>query len=212
MKSKMKYKLVIFDFDGTLADSFPWFTSVLNTAADTYKFKRISAGEVDTLRGYGGRQIIKHLGVPLWKMPSVAMYMRRAMSRDVSRIRVFEGVDSLLRELSERGVILAVVSSNACENVRQVLGPTNAALIRYYECSVPVFAKAARFRKILRQSGVGCGDAICIGDEVRDCEAAKAAKIAFGGVTWGYNSPEAIRAQAPAEVFATLEEILEKLS
>jgi phosphoglycolate phosphatase len=134
------------------------------------------------------------------------------MSRDVSQIRLFEGVDGLVQGLSDRGVTLAVVSSNSYENVRQVLGPTNAALITYYECSVSVFGKSARFKKILRQSGVGCGDAICIGDEVRDCEAAKKAKIAFGGVAWGYNTPEAIEAHAPAEVFATIEEILEKIS
>jgi hypothetical protein len=47
----VKYRLVIFDMDGTLADSFPWFTSVLNTVADKYRFRRVAPHEVETLRG-----------------------------------------------------------------------------------------------------------------------------------------------------------------
>lgn len=38
----MKYKLVIFDFDGTLADSFPFFLSTVNDLANEYNFKKIS--------------------------------------------------------------------------------------------------------------------------------------------------------------------------
>ena len=57
----MAYKLVIFDLDGTLADTFPWFLSVLNGVADRYRFKRIEKHEVERLRGYSARQIIRHL-------------------------------------------------------------------------------------------------------------------------------------------------------
>jgi len=34
----MPYKLAIFDFDGTLSDSFAWFLSVINSVADKHKF------------------------------------------------------------------------------------------------------------------------------------------------------------------------------
>ena len=39
----MRYNLVIFDFDGTLANSLPWFSRVLNEVADRYRFKRVAA-------------------------------------------------------------------------------------------------------------------------------------------------------------------------
>ena len=73
----MKYELVIFDFDGTLADTFPWFLQVVNTLADAHKFKRVEAHEVETLRGYDARMVIKHLGIRWWKMPLVANHLRR---------------------------------------------------------------------------------------------------------------------------------------
>jgi len=54
-------------------------------------------------------------------------------------------------------------------------------------------------------------EAIAIGDEVRDLEAARGERIPFGAVGWGYTHPEALRAHHPEEMFSDLEEILEKV-
>ena len=79
----------------------------------------------------------------------------------------------MLRGLSERGVALAVVTSNAYGNVRGVLGVECAALIRYYECGTSLFGKRGRLRRVLKQSGAQPAEAIFIGDEIRDIEAAR---------------------------------------
>jgi phosphoglycolate phosphatase-like HAD superfamily hydrolase len=44
------YKLAIFDFDGTLADTLPWFLRTVNRMAETHGFNRIEAGDIETLR------------------------------------------------------------------------------------------------------------------------------------------------------------------
>lgn len=203
----MGYKLIIFDFDGTLADSFPWFVRMVNRVADKYGFRRIEEAEIDLLRSYHARHLIRHLGIPVWKMPFIARHMKRLMAQEIHQIPLFDGIPELLRHLSERGVTLAMVSSNSVENVRRVLGPEIAALFRYYECGGSLFGKKAKFEKVLRLSGVAAEDALCIGDEIRDLEAARRAKIAFGAVTWGYTTAEALRAQAPTTVFASLDSI-----
>ena len=46
----MSYRLAIFDFDGTLADSFPFFVAVFNQVADQHAFNRIHPEELDALR------------------------------------------------------------------------------------------------------------------------------------------------------------------
>ena len=77
------------------------------------------------------------------------------------------------------------------------------ALIRHYECGASLFGKAAQFRKVLRaERHRRARDAICIGDEIRDLDAARAAGIAFGAVTWGYTAPEALIARGTDVVFA----------
>lgn len=203
----MKYKLVIFDFDGTLANSFPWFMSVVNEVADRYKFKRIEESEVEALRSYSARQLIRYAGVPVWKLPMIANHVRKRMTEEIGQIALFEGVDALLQRMAERGVTLAVVSSNSYENVRRVLGPENTALIQHYECGAALFGKHNQFRKVLRKSGTLPHEAICIGDEVRDIEAAQREGIAFGAVSWGFASLEALRAHSPTEVFMSVGEI-----
>lgn len=208
----MRYRLAIFDFDGTLADSFSWFLGTWNRLADDHGFRRIEELELETIRGLTARQIVGLAGVPAWKLPRIGRDLRRYMARDIAHISPFPGVDRLLQGLEDQKIQTAVVTSNSIENARQVLGPENAALIRHWSCGAALFGKRSKLRGVLRGSGVAAAEAICIGDEVRDLEAARAEGIPFGAVAWGYTSPEALRAHAPEEMFSSVEEILQKLA
>ncbi|MVM41339.1 HAD hydrolase-like protein [Spirosoma sp. HMF3257] len=204
----MYYKLVIFDFDGTLADSFPFFRSALNTLADAYSFKRIEENEVDQLRSLDVRSMMKHVGLPAWKMPFVANAFIKLMSSNIDQIRLFAGVPELLKQLSDKGVRLAIVSSNSEENIRRVLGPQNASLITYYGCGTAMFGKSRKFRKVMAKSGVAPSEILCIGDEVRDMEAANSESMAFGAVAWGYTRADVLRAYTGSKLFNRIDDIL----
>lgn len=206
----MRYRLAIFDFDGTLSDSYPWFVGALNELADRYRFRRVEPHELEMLRGYEARRIVEHVGMPMWKMPLLARHVRRRMADDLGGISLFPGVSPMLRTLSERGVALAVVTSNSEANVRRLLGE-DAALIQHFGCDASIFGKRPKLRKVLRAAGVRPSDAICIGDEIRDAHAARAEGIAFGAVSWGYTTLEALSEHSPEMTFATMEEIAEKL-
>ena len=197
----------MFDFDGTLADSFPWFAGVLNDVADRYRFRRVDAHEVEELRSLGSREVMKRVGAAPWKLPLIAAHMRRLKARDVDRIPLFPGVPEMLHALRGKGVEMAVVSSNALPNVLHVLGPS-AALISHFECSVSMFGKKPRFQRLLRRAGVGASQVLCVGDEIRDADAARAAGIPFGAVTWGYTTAPALLRTAPAEVFENVADIV----
>ncbi len=208
----VKYKLVIFDMDGTLADSFPWFTRVLNSVADKYRFRRVGPHEVETLQSLSARDMLEWLGVPLWKAPKIARHMRALKTQHLHEIALFPGVDRLLAELAARGVLLAIVSSDSEDNVRRTLGPHNAARFAHYACRSSMFGKPAKFRTILRRSGVPTTQTIAVGDETRDAEAARAVGVAFGAVSWGYASLDALRAHKPDEIFLDIGDMLAKLT
>ncbi len=207
----MKYKLVIFDFDGTLADSFGWFVQMVNSVALKYGFKQVAMEEVEGLRSLSALQLVRHLEIPLWKMPMIANHVRQLMHQDRAGITRFAGVDDLLRQLHARGALLALVTSNSLANVQHVLGAENLALMHFVECDVSMFGKRARYRKVVRQSGVQPREAISIGDEIRDIEAANQERIPFGAVAWGYTHIDALMAHAPAEVFIQMEDILKRI-
>jgi phosphoglycolate phosphatase len=208
----MKYKLAIFDFDGTLADSFPWFLSVLNDVADKYRFKRTADDEIEMLRMLNIREIIKHLQVPLWKMPLIALEMRKRMFQDIDCISTFPGVGVMLEELVTKNIVPAIVTSNSESNVRAVLGPLNANLIKYYACDTSLFGKSAKIKKLLQISGVSAAQAICIGDEVRDLNAARSLGIDFGAVAWGYANLQAFAAHTPDQTFLEMREIVDQIT
>ncbi|HEX8287903.1 MAG TPA: HAD hydrolase-like protein [Pyrinomonadaceae bacterium] len=208
----MKYKLVIFDFDGTLADSFPWFLRIINDVAEKYRFRPIEDHEIEALRGYDNRKIIEHLKMPVWKMPFVTRYMRKIMTKDIHGISLFPGVNQMLRNLIAGGLETAIVTSNSTANVRTVLGPENTNLIKYYACGARLFGKPAKIKKVLRWSGVNPAEAICVGDEIRDLQAAHSVGAAFGAVSWGYARPESFTPLSPEEVFLNISDIVVKLT
>lgn len=201
------YRLIIFDFDGTLADSAPWFVGVLNSLAERHRFRRVEAAEIETLRGMGNREIMKRLGVSRWRLPFIAADMKARMARDIAGIRLFEGVGAMLAALDRADVRLAVVSSNDEANVRAVLGPALAARIDDYECGAGLFGKPAHFRRVMKRAGVTAAGTLCIGDEPRDGEAAAKVGAAFGAVAWGYATPESLARCGPAHSFAEMADI-----
>lgn len=205
----MPYKLALFDFDGTLADSFPWFATVINDTADKFRFRRIAPHEIDSLRGKSSRQMMQILGVSAWKLPFIARYIRKRKTRDLHGIPLFAEAPAALRRLSEAGVTLAMVSSNSEANIRKMFGPETAALIAHYECGSSLHGKAKRFRAVLRRSGFATHEAIAIGDELRDIDAARSAGIVFGAVTWGYTHGAAMRAAKPDFAFDTFDEMVQ---
>jgi phosphoglycolate phosphatase len=204
----MNYRLAIFDFDGTLADSFPFFLSVFNTIADRHGFLRIDIGKAGQLRHYGVRQMMDHVGLPAWKLPAASRTFMAMMKENAGAIGLFDGVAEALRHLAAQGVTIAVVSSNSGHNVRTVLGPELAALVAQFECGMSVFGKASRIRAVLKRCGVAPGEAIYIGDQGTDAEASRKAGVAFGAVHWGYAPIDALRTAGCDDEFATPRELL----
>jgi phosphoglycolate phosphatase len=207
MTTRMPYSLVIFDLDGTLVDSFPWFLRNINDTADKFGFRRVPEDEIASLRRTGLREIFERLEVPPRKLPAIVRHMRRLKNEQAASIALFPGVAAMLHALIDGGPRLAVVSSDREANARRQLGAGIATLFSSFDCGASLFGKAAKFRRAVRRAGVHAKDAIAIGDEIRDIEAARAAGIACAAVTWGYSAPDALLAYEPDVVFERIGDI-----
>jgi phosphoglycolate phosphatase len=202
----MRYRLAIFDFDGTLADSFPWVLRAMDDVADRFKFRRVREGEMEELRYLDAREVMRRLGVPRWKLPMIARYVRTRMAADVEQISLFPGAGPMLDELAGAGLRLAVVSANGEQTIRTVLGP-HGRHVSAISGGVSLFGKRGKLLRMSRLAGVAPGKAIVIGDEIRDLNAAKAARMAFGAVSWGLTQPHALAAGGAEILFHEMADI-----
>lgn len=175
---------------------------MLNSVADRYRFRRVAEHEVETLRGQSARHLISHLRVSRWKLPFIARHLRRLAAQDSNRVTLFPGIETMLRELRQDGFVLAIVSSNTESNVRQALGSEIAAHFTHFACGAGLFGKATKFRQLAKRAGIEHGECLCIGDEIRDFEAASEAGMAFGAVAWGFTSADALQMLKPAFMFS----------
>ena len=204
---KPVYRLVIFDFDGTLADTFPWFTSVVNPTADRFRFRRAVPEETHFMRGLDARELLEYLAIARWKVPLIARHLRKRAEREKDTFQLFPGAESVVAALAAGGVKVAVVSSNGEETVRHVLGPEISARVDQFACGAALFGKARKFGRVLAAQGMAPREALCIGDETRDITAARRAGIACGAVSWGYMRRDVLEAARSDHLFDAMEEI-----
>jgi phosphoglycolate phosphatase len=207
----MSYSLAIFDFDGTLANSFAQFIRALNDAADKYTFRSIGEREIEVLRQQDASKALKYLGVGEHKLPFISRYVRSRMMKDISQISLFEGADHLLEQLAARGVMIAIISASRPADVRRLLGTRNEKLVQHFACGAAFLSKRLKLRQIVRRSNVVSLECILIGDQITDLLAARAENISFGAVSWGFNSGEALKKNSPDFQFESMGEVLQKV-
>jgi phosphoglycolate phosphatase len=196
------YQLLIFDFDGTLADSAPWMLSAIQRAADEFGFRKPTLADMRALRDRDSRAIMRALGIQIWRLPQIAAFIRdRAIAE--AHPPLFPGVPDMLRDLAGAGRTLAIVSSNAEVVVRRSLGPELAGLFSAFACDASIFGKGAKFRRVMQETGVPRHLTMAIGDEGRDVEACRAARIDCGAVAWGYATPGLLASLQPERLFST---------
>ncbi|MFC7608379.1 HAD hydrolase-like protein [Teichococcus aestuarii] len=204
--AEARWRLAVFDFDGTLADSFPWFRAALPETAARFGFHSPAASELETLRGCDSREILRRLAVPARRLPAIVAHLRARKRAAAGEIPLFPGVPEMLAALRLAGLPVAIASSDSEASIRMTLGP-EAGRIGAYACGASLFGKPPRLRGLLRQAGLAPAQALYIGDELRDAEAARAVGMGFAAVSWGYARPEALAATAPLALFRSVAEI-----
>lgn len=205
----MTIKLAIFDFDGTLADSYPVFADSVNVLAARHGFRQVQLHEQHVLRGMGARELMRELHLPGWKVPAVMTDFRNILQRRIHDIHPFPGVIDALHALLDKRMPLALATSNTRQNVTTVLGEALIGRFATVECGTSLFGKSHRLRRILKHTRMASTEAIYVGDEIRDAEAANDAGMMFGAVAWGYTTPEALLRTRPEKLFRMPADMLE---
>lgn len=203
----MKYKVVLWDFDGTLADTLSVALDIYNRMAVEKNFKPIE--DPYAVRDMGMREFLKSHGVPLHKIPfafSTFLKQLRSMATDVA---LHDGIDQALQQISDHGIVQGVVSSNSTDTIRTCLASNHAEThFDYISGTSRIFGKEKRIAKALQALNVSAQQALYVGDEIRDIEAARAAGLDIAAVTWGLNSVSALTQHQPTYLVSSPAELL----
>ncbi len=185
-----KIKYVIFDFDGTMADSGEIAFRAMNAMSEKKGFRKLEWSEIETIRKMSVKERSRHMGVPLLKIPKMAQEFYSYYKEHMVDMNLNKGIFELMTELHNDGYKLAVISSNDEENIRSFLKVKNINIIDDVLCSSHVFSKDRIINKFLRQKKLKSSEVFYIGDETRDIIACHNADVRMAWVDWGLDVRE----------------------
>ncbi|KJH73338.1 HAD-IA family hydrolase [Aliterella atlantica] len=205
----MKQRIIIFDFDGTIADSLDTLVNISNRLAKQLGYKQTSQSELAQLKNLTSREIIKQSGISIFKVPFLLRKVKAEMSSEIKTLSLFPGMRETLIDLESMGHKLVIISSNSKSNILAFLEHNNLESIFYYVYSgTTVFGKDKVINKFIRQENINVADVIYVGDETRDIESAKKSKVVAIAVSWGFNTKEALAKENPDFLIEQPQELL----
>jgi phosphoglycolate phosphatase len=205
--------VVLFDFDGTIADSIETAIRVINQLAKEFGYQPLNVEDLKRLQSLSSREIIKQTDISIFKLPFLLRRFIGEMRQEVQQIDVIPGMKAVLQTLKARGDRLGIVSTNSEENVRAFLKIQQLDdLFDVVVCSGRPFGKSRLIKRILRQNQLDPRSVFYVGDETRDIEAAKKSGVRAIAVTWGFNSPDVLASHQPDFLIQTPDQMLDILA
>ncbi len=205
------YRAVIFDMDGTLADSFSTFYETLRKLGPEIGIHGITPEDILIYRQKGAMELIKEFKIKLWKIPYLIKKGQKMFGNRMHEITIFPGIQETLEELQSRGVVLGILSTNSKRNIKRLLHDHKLNMFSFYVSTNSALGKGRALKKLLKKNGWHPNEVIYIGDELRDIRGAKHAHIDSGAVAWGYNDVSLLKKEEPTWVFEKPKDILKIL-
>jgi phosphoglycolate phosphatase len=205
-------KVIIFDFDGTLADTIDILLSITNRLSAEFGFKSATKEELAQLSNLTSWQILRYSGISIFKFPLLIRKLKAELRCEIPNIQLFPGIKEVLLELKKLGFQLGIITSNSRENVLASLEKNGLQGTFTFIYSGSIFGKHKVIEKWLKKEHINPEEVIYVGDETRDIDAAKKTGIKIIAVSWGFNSQEALAAQNPDFLIGRPQELIEIMS
>ena len=201
-------KVLVFDFDGTVADTRTLALRILNELSKEYHFRALPESDLHEARNMTTQKLIRHLGIARWRIPKIARRGLLKFQEQIDRVEPILHMPAILQQLRERGFHLGIVTSNSEANVTAFLKHHQINCFEFLRSSSKLFGKSREIRRLIKEYRLAPEDIIYIGDETRDIEATRASAIRIAAVTWGYNSADILRSMHPDFLFDCPEQLL----
>ena len=194
---KKNNSVIIFDFDGTIADTLHYVRNIVNQLSDEFGFKKLKEEELEKLRGEKSKEAFKKIGIPLTKIPSFLKRVRLVFTRKFKDVKPVEGVREALNSLKKEGYELGIVTSSPKKNVEMFLNNNDLNLFDFIYSEGDIFNKDKPMNAFLKKRKLDPEQVFYVGDETRDIEAARKTGVRTIAVSWGFNNEEILSKEGP---------------
>ncbi len=215
MNRPSSLRAVLFDFDGTLADSYPAITASVNHVRALHGLPPLLVAAVKCHVGRGPAHLLSHTVSVGDVEANVAAYKAHHPSVLLSGTQLLPGAAEALRALHERGLRLAVCSNKPVAFTRDLV--SMLAVASYLDAvlgpeDVPRPKPAPDMLLAgLSRLGVSAVEALYVGDMTVDIETARAAGMMVWVVPTGSDEPETLRRARPDRMLNDLRQLMELL-
>lgn len=200
---------IIFDFDGTLAESMAAILAILNRLAPEFGFKRIEKQDLEKFRQEGARDVIGKLGISGLKLALLLKRVRLELSPLIEDSKPVAGIRPVLISLKQSGYRLGILTSNSAENVKKFLAKNDLDFFDFIYSATSLWGKGKAMKKVFGQYDLKPTQTVYVGDETRDIEAAREVKTPVIAVSWGFNTEAALSRIKPDYLVRKPEELVQ---
>jgi phosphoglycolate phosphatase len=209
----MAAKVILFDFDGTIADTYQAIADIADRLSLEFGYKPLNPEELLFLKNLSSREVIKRTEISLFKIPFLVKRVQKELSKEIADLPLIPGIDRVLFELKKEGHTLGIITSNLQENVEVFLKKNHLnSLFDFIYSGTSIFGKHRVIDRVIRQHKFSREQAIYVGDETRDIRSARKSNIGIVAVAWGFNSPYILSEYRPDVLVTTPDELLKYIN
>ena len=151
----MKKPTILFDFDGTLAETMMLIHRVFNQLSSTYGYRHFPENKIEEYRHLNIREFIDCVGIPLWKVPFIAIHARRLMHQDIHEVHPPKGLVEVLTQIHTSKLYhMDILTSNRQKNVHKFLAEHAIDWFDEVHSTRSILSKKRRVKKYIIIQGM----------------------------------------------------------
>ncbi len=202
-------KTIIFDFDGTIADSLPVIVKIINTLALQFGYKTVDVDDLPKLQNKSQKELLKMFEISVLKLPKFLLQGKKMLYEQIEEVQVFPHLNEILEKMEKKNYTLGILTSNSIENVEKFLQKHNLDMFDFVHSEKNLFGKHKALKSLLNKYQLNREESVYVGDESRDIEACQKIDLDIISVSWGFNSKDMLEKYNPTHLVDTPAELLQ---
>jgi len=203
----MENKTIIFDFDGTLADSVGLMIDLYNKHSEQFGYKKLQKNELQELQTMNYFKVIKIKQIKLHLIPKILLFMKKEMKKRISEVKPHPGIKEVLKKLKKDGCYVGVLTSNNKSLVEKFFKLHNVPEFDFVVSENSLFGKDNALKRIIKKRSLLLSEVLYVGDETRDVIASNKVGINVIGVEWGISGEKGLAMRNPDRIVKDSKEL-----